>query len=282
MAKTQLDSQMQTTVIKARKGWAGIGVRELLGHHELLYFLVWRDLKVRYKQTAFGVAWAVLQPLLMMSILTLFLGRIAGIAPAGMPYPLFVLAGLIPWTLFSTSLSAAGNSLVDSAALLTKVYFPRLIFPLSAAGSHLVDFAIGLVLLGIFSVVSGFPPAPTWLAIVPLSVLAMTAALAVGLWLAALNVRYRDFRYAIPFIVQLWFFATPVAYSAEALPESIRGLLALNPMAGVVVGFRWALTGGTTDLPSGLLLVSTTATLAILFGGLAYFRRVERSFADII
>jgi lipopolysaccharide transport system permease protein len=282
MAHSNQPATVAMTVIRARRGWAGIGLRELVGHHELLYFLVWRDLKVRYKQTAFGVAWAVLQPLLMMAILTLFLGRVSGIVPAGVPYPLFVLAGLIPWTLFAQSLTAAGSSLVDSAALLNKVYFPRLIFPLAAAASHIVDFAIGFVLLMLVAIAFGFPPQPSWVVLVPLTLLALASALAVGLWVSALNVRYRDFRYAIPFLIQMWFFATPVAYSAQAIPESLRGLLALNPMTGVVVGFRWALTGGATDTPSGMLLVSSAVTLAILLGGLAYFRRVERTFADVI
>ena len=271
-----------TTVIRARRGWAGLGLRELAGYHELLYFLVWRDLKVRYKQTAFGVAWAVLQPLLLMAILTLFLGRMSGIAPAGIPYPLFVLAGLVPWTLFAQSVASAGNSLVEGAALLSKVYFPRLIFPLAATGSHTVDFGIGLVLLLIVSTISGFGPAPTWLALVPFAALALLAALAVGLWLAALNVQYRDFRYAIPFLIQLWFFATPIAYGAEAVPESLRGFLALNPMTGVVEGFRWALTAGVAGRPDVSVLVSALATLVILVGGLAFFRRVERTFADVI
>lgn len=275
-------TRAQTTVIRARRGWVGIGLKELIGHHELLYFLVWRDLKVRYKQTAIGVAWAVLQPLLLMGILTLFLGRMVGIRPDAVPYHIFVLAGLVPWALFSQSLAGAGNSLVDSAALVTKVYFPRLLFPIAAAGSHVVDFAIGLVLLGIFASLAGFPPKATWLALLPLAVLALAAALAVGLWLAALNVRYRDFRYAMPFLVQVWFFATPIAYGAEAIPPAARPLLALNPMTGVVEGFRWAITGGASGSPDLPVLISAAATIVVLLGGLAYFRRVERTFADVI
>jgi lipopolysaccharide transport system permease protein len=276
-----INQQIATTVVRPRHGWAGIGLGELVGHHELLYFLVWRDLKVRYKQTAFGVGWALLQPLALMVILSLFLGRLQGIRPDSVPYPLFVLAGLVPWTLFSQSLVAAGNSLVESAALLTKVYFPRLLFPLAAAGSHIVDFGIGLVLLLCFATVLGFPPIPTWVFLAPLSLLAIGAALAVGLWLAALNVRYRDFRYAVPFLVQLWFFATPIAYGIEALPESLRGLIALNPMTGVVEGFRWAITG-VTQPPAGTVFISAVATLLMLVGGLGFFRRAERSFADVI
>lgn len=269
-------------VIGARRGWAGLGLAELIGRHELLYFLIWRDLKVRYKQTAIGVAWAVLQPLLLMAILTLFLGRLPSISPDGVPYHLFVLAALVPWTLFSQSLVGAGNSLVEGADLLNKVYFPRLLFPLSAIGSHTVDFLVGILILVVFAVAAGFPPAPTWLLVVPLGLFALAASMAVGLWLAALNVKYRDFRYAIPFLVQVWFFATPIAYSTEALPEAVWPLIALNPMTGVVEGFRWAVTDGVTDLPNALILVSLVATLVILCGGLLYFRRVERTFADIV
>lgn len=279
---TLTNDSVPTTVIRARRGWAGIGLAELLGHHELLYFLVWRDLKVRYKQTAIGVAWAVLQPLLLMGILTLFLGRLAGIRPDDVPYHIFVLAGLVPWALFAQSLAAAANSLVDSAALLTKVYFPRLLFPISAVGSHLVDFGIGVAILAALATLAGFPPQLTWLILLPLGILAIAAALAVGLWLAAMNVRYRDFRYAIPFLVQVWFFATPIAYGAEAIPEAVRPLLALNPMTGVVEGFRWGITGGVTDRPDASILVSAIATAAILVAGLAYFRRVERTFADVV
>lgn len=273
---------VDTTIIRARRGWAGIGLQELRGHHELLYFLVWRDLKVRYRQTAIGVAWAVLQPLLLMGILTLFLGRMAGIRPEAVPYHIFVLAGLVPWTMFSQSLTGAANSLVDSSALLTKVYFPRLLFPVAATGSKTVDFAISFVLLAIFATLSGFAPQGTWLVFLPLAVLALAAALAVGLWLAALNVRYRDFQHAIPFLIQVWFFATPIAYGAEAIPEGARPFLALNPMTGVIDGFRWAITGGVTERPDLTVFVSVVATVVILLGGLAYFRRVERTFADII
>jgi lipopolysaccharide transport system permease protein len=276
------DSQPAVTVIHARRGWAGIGIRELLGYHELLYFLIWRDLRVRYDQTALGVAWALIQPLAMMFILTLFLGRLEGLQSQDIPYPLFVLAGLVPWTLFAQGVGAAGNSLVESAALLTKVYFPRLIFPLAAAGSHVVDFGIGAVLLAAFAAILGFPPQWTWLIVLPLALLAFLAAVAVGLWLSALNVRYRDFRYATPFLIQLWFFATPIAYSADAVPESVRGLLALNPMASVVEGIRWGITGGTSTALTGAVFVGTFSTIVILMGGLAFFRRAERTFADVI
>jgi lipopolysaccharide transport system permease protein len=281
-AMAQLDQLAQTTVIRPRRGWVGIGARELYAHRELLYFLVWRDLKVRYKQTAIGALWAFLQPLLLMGILTLFLGRMVGIRPDVVPYHIFVLAGLVPWMLFSQSLAGAGNSLVDGSALLTKVYFPRLLFPIAAAGSKIVDFAIALGLLAVIAIFAGFVPQATWLFILPLGMLALSAALAAGLWLAALNVRYRDFRHAIPFLIQVWFFATPIAYGAEAIPESARSFLALNPMTGVVDGFRWAITGGATPVPDFTILVSTAATAIMLAGGLAYFRRVERDFADIV
>ena len=280
MASTS--DSVPTTIIRPRHGWASLDLPELVRHHELLYFLVWRDLKVRYKQTVIGVVWAVLQPVLFMGILTIFLGGLEGISPTGVPYHLFVLAGLVPWALFSQSLASAGNSLVDSGALLTKVYFPRLLVPLAAVGSHSVDFLVGVVVLAIFAVAAGFPPSITWMALVPLGVLALAAAAAVGLWLAALNVRYRDFRYVIPFIIQVWFFATPIAYSVEAVPDGLRALLALNPLSGVVAGFRWAITGGAAPLPDTTILVSAAATAVILAGALAHFRRVERNFADII
>ena len=270
------------TVIRPRRGWAGTGLGELLGHHELLYFLVWRDLKVRYKQTAIGVVWAVLQPLLLMGILTVFLGGMAGIRPQEVPYHLFVLAALVPWALFAQGLAAAANSLVESSALLTKVYFPRILFPISAVGSHVIDFGIGAALLAIFATLAGYPPHLTWLMLPLLGILAIATALAAGLWLAALNVRYRDFRYALPFLIQVWFFATPVAYGVGAIPESVRPLLALNPMTGVVDGFRWAVTGGATDRPEGSILVSGLAMVFILVGGLAYFRTAERTFADVV
>jgi len=273
-------SRAQPILIRPRRGWTGLGAGELWKYRDLGYFLVWRDLKVRYKQTLFGAAWAVLQPVLLMLVFSAFLGRISGIAPAGVPYPLFALAGLVPWTLFSQSLNSAANSLVNSQNLIAKVYFPRLLLPVAAVGSWVVDFLIALAVLLLAAAFWGVFPTLTLLWLPVFAVFAVVAALAVGTWLAAIYVRYRDLRYAIPFLVQVWLFATPVAYSADLIPPELRVIFALNPMAGVVEGFRWTLLGGPR--PDLSILLSAVATAVILVGGIAYFRRVERTFADII
>lgn len=273
-------SRAEPIVIRPSGGWIGLGARELWQYRDLAYFLVWRDLKVRYKQTLFGAAWAVLQPVLLMLVFSAFLGRISGIAPAGVPYHLFALAGLVPWTLFSQSLNSAANSLVNSQNLISKVYFPRLLLPLAAVGSWIVDFLIALAVLLVVAAVSGVYPTATILWLPVFALFAVVAALAVGTWLAAIYVRYRDLRYAIPFLIQVWLFATPVAYSANLVPHELRVIFALNPMAGVVEGFRWTLLGGPR--PDLTIVLSAVATAVILIGGIAYFRRVERTFADII
>lgn len=267
-------------VIRPSRGWIGLGARELWQYRDLGYFLVWRDLKVRYKQTLFGAAWAVLQPVLLVLVFSAFLGRIKGIGPASVPYPLFAFAGLVPWTLFSQSLNSAANSLVNSQNLIAKVYFPRLLLPLAAVGSHIVDFFIALAVLLVMTPVFGVLPTLTILWLPVFALFAVVAALAVGTWLAAIYVRYRDLRYAIPFLIQVWLFATPVAYSADLIPKELRGIYALNPMTGAVEGFRWALLGGS--LPQATILLSAAATAVILVTGIAYFRRVERTFADVI
>lgn len=257
-----------------------MGVRELWQYKDLGYFLVWRDLKVRYKQTFFGAAWAVVQPVLLMLVFSVFLGRIEGIAPAGVPYPLFALAGLVPWILFSQSLNGASNSLVSSQNLISKVYFPRLLLPLAGVGSYIVDFFVALaVLLLVLPLFGRIPPATIlWLPL--LGLLAVLAALAVGTWLAAINARYRDVKYAVPFLIQVWLFASPVAYSADLIPDDLRAVYALNPMTGVIEGFRWAVFGGPR--PDMAILLSVAVTAFVLIGGVAYFRRVERTFADLI
>jgi len=267
-------------VIRPSRGWIGLGAPELWRHRDLAYFLVWRDLKVRYKQTAFGAGWAILQPLLLMLVFTAFLGRVAGIGLAGIPYPLFALSGLVPWTLFAQSLNGASNSLVNNQNLISKVYFPRLLLPLSAVASFVIDFLIATAVLVIAMLFFGQAPSLTFLWVPALGVYTVVVALAVGLWLAAINVRYRDVKYAIPFLIQLWLFASPVAYSIELVPERFRVIFSLNPMTGVIDAFRWAAVGG--DRPDTSILVSAAATLVILVGGLAYFRRVERTFADTI
>jgi lipopolysaccharide transport system permease protein len=267
--------------IRPPKGWAPLDLREFAGAHELLYFLVLRNLKLRYKQTALGAAWAILQPLLTMAIFTIVFGRLARLGSDGLPYPVFALSALVPWIYFANALTQAGNSLVDQHQLLTKVYFPRLLLPLSAVIAGLVDLAISFVMLLIVLAWYGLMPSVRLLAAPALILLAAATALAPGVWLAALNVRYRDVRYVIPFLVQIWLFATPVAYSSALVPEPWRPLYALNPMVGVVDGFRW-MVAPTARVP-GVGLAMGTATIALLLtAGLYVFRRMERSFADVV
>ena len=267
--------------IRPPKGWAALDLRELAGSHELLYFLVLRNLKLRYKQTLLGATWAVLQPLLTMAVFSVVFGRLARLDSDGLPYPVFALAALVPWTFFANALGQAGNSLVDQHQLLTKVYFPRLLLPLAAVIAGLVDLVISFVLLLLVLGWYGIAPSPRLFAAPALALLAAAAALAPGIWLAALNVRYRDVRHVIPFLVQIWLFVTPVAYSSSLIPERWRPLYALNPMAGVVEGFRWMVGARGAGFGPGLAL-STAAVLLLLTGGLYFFRRMERSFADVV
>lgn len=273
--------QRTVTTIRPPAGWAALDLRELTAAHELLYFLVLRNLKLRYKQTALGAAWALLQPLLTMTVFSLVFGRLARLDSEGMPYPVFALAALVPWTYFANALTQAGNSLVDQHQLLTKVYFPRLLLPLAATIAGLLDLAIAfLLLLGLIAWF-GIEPSVRLLAAPLLALFATLAALAPGVWLAALNVRYRDVRYVIPFLVQIWLFVTPVVYSSSLVPERWRWLYDLNPMAGVVAGFRW-MVGPAIPFPGPGLATSAAAMLILLLAGLYYFRRVERSFADVV
>jgi lipopolysaccharide transport system permease protein len=268
-------------IIRPRRAWWDLGLRELWAYRELLYFLVWRDIKVRYKQTAVGAAWAVLQPLATMALFTLFFGRLARLPSEGIPYPVFFYAGLLPWTYFASSLAAATNSTVEHQRVITKVYFPRLFLPLSGVLGSLLDLSIASLLLFALLPVYGIVPGAR-LAVLPLFVaLAIVTAFAVGLWLSALNALYRDVRYAVPFLIQLWLFASPVAYSTSLVPEGWRWVYGLNPMAGVVEGFRWALTGRGTA-PGTAIAVSVLAVLAVLVGGLVYFRKVESTMADMV
>jgi lipopolysaccharide transport system permease protein len=269
------------TIIRPRTGWGQLKLAELWDYRELLYFFVWRDLKVRYKQTAFGALWAIIQPTLLMIVFSIFVGRVSGVGPPGIAYPVFAFAGLVHWTLFSQSLVGSAQSLVESSNLLQKVYFPRLLLPIAAIGSYLVDFAIALLLLGLLVVGFGIPLTFRLAWLLPLTVLALATASAIGIWLSAINVRYRDVRYALPFLVQLWLLASPVAYRVELVPEQWRWLYHLNPMAGVVEGFQWAILG-TAAPPLDGLLESVIVTALILVSGLIYFRRVERTFADVI
>jgi lipopolysaccharide transport system permease protein len=261
--------------------WPSLDLRELWAYRELLYFLTWRDIKVRYKQTALGATWAVIQPLFMMLVFSLFFGRLAGVPSDGLPYPVFSLCGLLPWQLFAHALTQSSNSLVGSQNLITKVYFPRLVVPISAVLGGLVDFAIALVILLVMLFFYGIVPGWQIVTLPGLILLAVLAALAVGLWLAALNVQYRDVRYTITFLVQFWLFATPVAYPSSIVPEKWRALYGLNPMVGVVDGFRWALLG-KPESPGLALLVSVMVVFVLLAGGVYYFRRLEQQFADIV
>lgn len=274
-------TEIPLVVFEPSKGWRSLELKELWKYRELLYFLTWRDVKVRYKQTTLGVAWTVIQPLMTMVIFSLIFGQLAKLPSEGVPYPIFSYAALLPWQLFSGALTRAGTSLVGNANLLTKVYFPRLIIPLSAITAGLVDFAISfLVLLGLMLY---YAIVPTWtMLLLPFLVLfAVLTALGVGLWLSALNVQYRDVQHMIPFLVQVWMFASPVAYSAVLIPKGPwRIVYGLNPMAGVIHGFRWILLNGKP--PDELMIVSLIMVVVLLVSGLFYFKRMEKTFADIV
>lgn len=263
------------------RGWFELDWREMWNSRELLYFFIWRDLKVRYKQTAIGVAWVVIQPLLAMLVFTLFFGRLAKMPSEGLPYPVFYYTALLPWMYFAAALTNATNTIVEHQRVITKVYFPRMILPLSAVLSGLVDFAIGFVLLiGMMLYYHQVPTVATLL--LPLFLLLTVAtALAMGLWLSAINAIYRDVRYAVPFLVQFWLFASPVAYPSTLVPVRWRWLYGLNPMVGVIEGFRWALTGHG-QAPGALILVSAGTVLFLLIGGVVYFRKMEGTIADMV
>jgi lipopolysaccharide transport system permease protein len=267
--------------IEASSGLVPIKIRELWDYRELLYFLVWRDVKVRYKQTALGISWAIIQPLMTMVVFSIFFGKLGKMPSDGVPYPVFSFAALVPWALFSNGLTQASNSLVSSSNLIKKVYFPRLIIPVATVLAGLVDFLVSFAVLLVLMTVYGIVPTANifWLPVF----LAMTVitSLAVSLWFSALNVEYRDVKYVIPFLTQIWLFATPIAYSSTLLDEPWRTIYGLNPMVGVVEGFRWALLGTNTP-PGFMALVSTFAAVFLLISGAFYFRRMEKTFADII
>jgi lipopolysaccharide transport system permease protein len=268
-------------IIQPGSGLFHLELKAIWHYRELLYFLIWRDVKVRYKQTAIGAGWAIFQPLMMMIIFTVVFGNFAKIPSDGLPYPIFAYAALLPWTYFAQAISRSGISLVGNAHLISKVYFPRIIIPFSAAVAPLVDLAIAFVLL--LAMMAWFGIAPTWgvLALPVFLLLALVTALAVGLWLTALNVRYRDVGYTIPFVVQIWMYASPVAYPVSVVPEKWRLLYSLNPMAGVIEGFRWALLGkGNPDF--GVMTAGAVVVIALLLGGIVYFRQMERTFADVV
>jgi lipopolysaccharide transport system permease protein len=268
-------------VIRPSKGWVSLKLRDLWEYRELIYFLVWRDLKVRYKQTGLGVAWAVIQPAFITLAFSIFFGRLVGIPSDGLPYPLFAFSGLLVWQLFANGMANAANSIVANERLITKVYFPRLAVPLSATLSNLVDFFFGLAVLLAMSAYYGIAPWAALWALPAVVLLALAAAAGASLWLSALNVEYRDVRFVVPFATQLWFFFTPVAYPSSLVPEKWRWLYGLNPMVGVVETFRWALFSGGAA-PGPWLALSVAATCAVFVGGLFYFRRMESTFADVV
>lgn len=275
-------SDIPPVILKPPRGWAAINFRDLWLYRELIFFMTWRDLKVRYKQTLLGASWAILQPFLTMVVFSIFFGGLAQIPSDGVPYPIFSYTGLLPWYLFSKALQDASRSLVQNRHMITKVYFPRVILPLSSTLAGVVDFAIAfLVLLAMMFFYQMTPTSNVWTILLFL-ILALTTALGVGLWLSALNVLYRDVGYIMPFLTQFWLFITPIAYPASMVPEKWRTIYALNPMTGVVEGFRWAILGTQTQAPTDLFLTSSLIAILTLISGLFYFRRMERLFADMI
>lgn len=282
MAETKTLTSSQVVTIKPSKGWLGINFRELWQYRELIYFLTWRDIKVRYKQATLGVAWAILQPVLTTLITSVVFGYLLKVdTGSDLPYPVFTLAAQLPWHLFQLSLQKSSLSLVGNSNLITKIYFPRIIIPISSVFAVLVDFGISLLLL--FGAMFVYKLPLTWNALwlIPLTLLAILAALAVGLWLSALNVQYRDIQQIVPFLLQIWMYATPIVYPITIIPEGlIRNIYSLNPMVGVVQGFRWALFGGAA--PDTSLLYSGIAVIVLLISGLFFFRRMEKTFADVV
>jgi len=271
----------QRVILRPSKGWLGLDLPEIWRYRELIYFLTWRDIKVRYKQAALGVGWALLQPLLNTLISTVIFGVLLDVPSDGLPYPVFVLAALMPWHLFSTSLQKSSISLVGNANLLTKIYFPRLIIPLASVLAVLVDFVISFFVLIIMMLAYRIYPTVNILWVIPLILLAVLAALAVGLWLSALNVQYRDVQHMVPFIVQIWMYASPIVYPTETIPAGIwRTIYGFNPMVGVIQGFRWALFNGAA--PDLTMLVSIITVIVLFITGLFYFRKMEKTFADIV
>jgi lipopolysaccharide transport system permease protein len=273
--------EVPVTIVKPSRGWISLKLGELWEYRELLYFLTWRDIKVRYKQTVLGAAWAIIQPFFTMVVFSLFFGKLAKVPSDDIPYPIFSYAALVPWTFFANGLSQSSTSLVASANLIKKVYFPRLVVPISAVISGGVDFVLAFVVL--LGMMLFYGIVPTWNVVwLPLLLLlALVTSLGVGLWLTAMNVQFRDVRYAVPFLVQAWMFATPIAYPSSLLDEPWRTLYCFNPMAGVVEGFRWALLG-TQTAPGPLILVSALVAMGLLVSGAFYFRRMEKTFADVV
>ena len=278
-AAAELPAKPILTIESARR-WVGLDLRDLWAHRDLFYFLVLRDVKVRYKQTALGVAWAVLQPILTMVVFTAIFGRLAGVPSDGEPYPIFVFAGLLPWNFFNQAVTNSSNSLVGNAALITKVYFPRLVIPGAAVGAGLVDFAIAGVILFVMAFHYGVTFGAGVLMLIPLALLTTLFAAGVGMWMSALNVKYRDVRYALPFVLQIWMYVTPIIYPVTFIPARWRWLIALNPLSGIIQGFRSAIFGRPFDWNA--IAVSAAITVGVLICAAFAFRHMEREFADII
>jgi lipopolysaccharide transport system permease protein len=274
------DAQVPTIIIRPPRKWVPVDFNELWEYRELLYFFTWRDVKLRYKQTGLGIAWAIIQPLFLMVVFSLFFGTLAQIPSDGVPYPLFSLAALLPWTLFAEGMTRSTISMVSNANIMTKVYFPRLIMPVASIMSPLVDFCVAFGILIIMMAYYGFVPTINVIFLPLLVIFAMMTSLAVGLWLSALNVKYRDFQYTVPFLIQIWMFASPVVYPASMIPQQFKFLYALNPMTGVIEGFRWALLG--TNPPTTMIFISLGVVIVLLVSGVFYFRRMEQYFADIV
>jgi homopolymeric O-antigen transport system permease protein len=280
-ALTGAQNEIPSVHIAARRGWLALDLPELWAYRELLYFFVWRDIKVRYKQTVIGAAWAVLQPVMTMLVFSLFFGRLAKIPSQGLPYPIFYYCALLPWTYFQTATQTATNIVVDQQRVITKIYFPRVVLPISAVLSGLLDFAISFGVFLVMMVYYHMVPTPAVIWLPAFTLLAILTALGVGLWLSALNALYRDVRYVVPFLVQFWMFASPVVYPSSLVSEKWRWLYGLNPMAGVIEGFRWALTGH--GQPPGILLAASSAAVVLLvFSGLVYYHAVEGTMADVV
>jgi lipopolysaccharide transport system permease protein len=281
MAATSPQEESNLIYIQPSKGWTSLRLGEVWEYRELLYFLVWRDIKVRYKQTVLGAAWAVIQPFFTMVVFSIFFGKLANTPSDNIPYPIFSYAALVPWTFFANGLLNSATSLVTNSNLITKVYFPRLVIPMSAVLAGVVDFVLAFVVLLGMMLVYGITPTANVVWLPLLLLLALVTSLGVGLWLSAMNVKFRDVRYTVPFLVQFWLFATPIAYPSSLLAEPWRTLYGINPMVGVVEGFRWALLGVDTA-PGPTIIVSAIVAVALLVSGAFYFRRLEKSFADVV
>ncbi len=277
----ELKNTSRLTIIQPSSGWSALNLRDLWLYRELILFMTWRDLKVRYKQTLLGASWAILQPFLTMVVFSVFFGNLANVPSDGVPYPIFSYTALIPWTLFSKALQDASRSLVASSHMITKVYFPRMILPLASVLAGVVDFLIAfVVLIGMMIFYGIYPTVNIW-ALPLFLLLALVTSLGVGLWLSALNVLYRDINYILPFLTQFWMFLTPIAYPSSMVPQKFQALYAINPMTGVVEGFRWALLG-TGAAPGIMTLVSSLVAVVLLITGMFYFKRMERLFADMV